>query len=127
MPASSESRDVFYQCQRCGNCCRWPGEVVLTEEDLEALAKFKNVSLYDFVAEYTALRENRTGLTLTEKENGECVFLDGIDCTVNSAKPAQCRGFPNEWNFPGWRDSCEAIPVPLDSSKRSIATESEVR
>ncbi|MEM1294288.1 MAG: YkgJ family cysteine cluster protein, partial [Verrucomicrobiota bacterium] len=115
------------QCQRCGNCCRWPGEVVLTEEDLQSLARFKEQSLYDFVAEYTALRENRTGLTLVEKENGECIFLEGIECTVNAAKPSQCRGFPNEWNFPGWQDSCEAVPVPFDSFKRSIARKSEIR
>lgn len=99
----------------------------MTDEDLQKLAAFKQQSLYDFIAEFTALRENRTGLTLTEKENGECVFLDGIECTVNPAKPAQCRGFPNEWNFPGWRDSCEAIPVPIDSKKRSIARKSEIR
>ncbi len=121
VPEPANSDPIFYQCQRCGNCCRWPGEVVLTEEDLQAIAEFKDMSVYDFVAEFTALRENRTGLTLIEKENGECVFLDGIECTINSVKPAQCRGFPNQWNFPGWRDSCEAIPVPFDPQKHAIA------
>jgi hypothetical protein len=28
-------------------------------------------------------------------------------------KPEQCSGFPNKWNFPGWRQVCEAIPVPI--------------
>ena len=27
-------------------------------------------------------------------------------------KPLQCGGFPNEWNFPGWREVCEAIEIP---------------
>jgi hypothetical protein len=29
---------------------------------------------------------------------------------VQEAKPIQCKGFPNTWNFPGWRAVCEAIP-----------------
>jgi hypothetical protein len=28
-------------------------------------------------------------------------------------KPEQCAGFPNKWNFTGWRQVCEAIPVPV--------------
>ena len=86
--------------------------MILTEDDLQAISRFKGMGLYDFVAEFTALRQNRAGLTLTEKDNGECVFLDGNDCTINPVKPAQCRGFPNSWNFPGWREVCEAVPVP---------------
>jgi hypothetical protein len=27
-------------------------------------------------------------------------------------KPQQCKDFPNGWNFPGWREVCEAIEVP---------------
>jgi Fe-S-cluster containining protein len=103
---------THYQCQRCTNCCQWPGEVVLTDRDVDRIAAFLGLSVYEFVARYTALRANRTGLTLTEKENSTvCEFLDGADCLINSVKPAQCAGFPNEWNFEGWRDSCEAIPV----------------
>ena len=41
------------------------------------------------------------------------IFLDGIDCTIQAVKPRQCRGFPNEWNFAGWRKHCEAVPVAV--------------
>lgn len=41
------------------------------------------------------------------------------NCTVKIVCAMPCRGkthqcarFPNAWNFPGWRKSCEAIPVP---------------
>ena len=105
---------VRYACQRCGNCCRWQGEVPLTDSEVERIAAFLGLSVYDFVATYTDLRVNRAGLTLVEKENGECTFLDGIDCTIQPVKPSQCAGFPNEWNFPGWRDTCEAVPVRID-------------
>lgn len=101
-----------YACQRCGNCCRWPGEVPVTDREVAEIAEFLNMSLYDFVAEHTEIRINRAGLTLKEKPNGECVFLDGIECKLQPVKPGQCAGFPNEWNFKGWREKCEAIPVP---------------
>lgn len=103
---------VFYQCQRCGNCCRWHGEVPVSDREIAKIADHLNLPLYDFVAEYTDLRQNRAGLTLIDKPNGECIFLDGIDCRIQAVKPEQCAGFPNQWNFPGWREKCEAVPVP---------------
>lgn len=107
---------VHYACQRCGNCCRWQGEVPVTDEEVKNIAEFLGMPLYDFVAHYTDLRVNRAGLTLIDKPNGECIFLDGIDCTIQPVKPSQCAGFPNKWNFPGWKDQCEAIPLPIDGS-----------
>jgi len=103
---------IFYQCQRCANCCRWPGEVVVTDEEVQKIAEFLKMPLYEFVREYTELRANRQGLTLIEKPNGECIFLEGNNCQIQQAKPGQCSGFPNEWNFPDWQDQCEAIPMP---------------
>jgi Fe-S-cluster containining protein len=102
---------VSYECQRCGNCCRWPGDVVVDDAEIEAIAAHVGMNLDHFIQQHTRLRMNRTGLSLIEKSNGECDFLDGIDCRINPVKPAQCRGFPNTWNFPGWRKVCEAIPV----------------
>lgn len=116
MPVYEMEEGMHYQCQRCTNCCQWPGEVVLTDDDIDRIAAFLEMSVYDFVAEFTNLRANRNGLTLTEQEDGTvCVFLDGINCRINPVKPAQCAGFPNQWNFKGWRKSCEAVPVPKSS------------
>ncbi len=108
--------DVYFQCQRCTNCCRWPGFVKLTDDDIAALAQFLGVPEFDFIQRYTRLRQYRDGLALIEKANGECIFLDGRDCSVQEVKPKQCKGFPNEWNFPGWREVCEAVPVPVGRS-----------
>lgn len=108
------AKKVFYQCQRCANCCKWPGEVVVTADEVEAIAAHLNLSVQDFTADYTKIRANRRGLTLIEKSNHECVFLEGTDCTINAVKPEQCRGFPNTWNFPGWRQVCEALPVETE-------------
>jgi Fe-S-cluster containining protein len=107
-------RKVFYQCQRCTNCCKWPGFVKLTDADISAIADFLGKTEGDFIQEFTRLRPNRDGLALIDKPNGECIFLDGPACAIQPVKPVQCRGFPNTWNFPGWRDVCEAIEVPMD-------------
>ncbi len=114
---------VWYACQRCGNCCRWPGEVPVSDAEIVRIAAHLKMSEADFIAEYTCVRKNRTGLTLVWKPNHECIFLDGIDCRIQAVKPDQCAGFPNRWNFPGWRKVCEARPVPLahSASKRSAS------
>lgn len=101
---------IHYACQRCTNCCRWPGLVKVADAEIAAMARFLGMSDFDFIQRYTRLRPHRDGLSLIEKENGECVFLDGRDCAVQPVKPIQCAGFPNTWNFPGWRESCEAVP-----------------
>ena len=105
---------VFLECRRCTACCRWPGQVKLTEQEITRLAEFKARSEHDFVQEFTRLRSDRRGLALKEKANGECVFLDGSDCLVQPVKPQQCRDFPNHWNFPDAEVSRGAIPREVD-------------
>lgn len=74
------------------------------------MAQHLEMSDWDFIQQFTELRPQRDGLALLNRPNGECVFLDGMDCRVQKAKPIQCRQFPNGWNFPGWREVCEAVP-----------------
>lgn len=106
-------KKIYYQCQRCAACCKWPGDVVLWDDEITRIAEFVGLGRDEFIDRYTRLRANRTGLSLIEKENGECIFLEGINCKINAVKPEQCKDFPNKWNFPGWRDRCEAIPVEV--------------
>ncbi len=74
------------------------------------MAKLFGMTDFEFIQTYARLRPQRDGLALKDKENGECIFLAGRDCLVQDAKPIQCKGFPNTWNFPGWRTICEAVP-----------------
>jgi len=121
MPTEAPT-DPYYQCQRCGNCCRWPGDIWVTEEDITAIARFIGREETDLVENFTRLTANRQGLSLVDKPNGECVFLDGNECTIQPVKPKQCGGFPNDWKFPGWRDLCEAIEVPRPEEDGSTAS-----
>lgn len=103
---------IQFICQRSTNCCRWPGQVKLTEKDIASIATFLGITELDFIQNHTRLQISRRGLALLEKTNGECAFLSGKDCTIQEVKPEQCKGFPNLWNFPGWRQLCKAIPAP---------------
>lgn len=86
--------------------------VRLSEEDIRAISAFLGVSEYEFIQSKTRLRPSREGLALKEREDGSCIFLEGKNvCTIQKVKPFQCRGFPNDWNFPGWREKCEAVEL----------------
>lgn len=114
MPAnpSLDSPKPRYQCVRCGNCCRWPGDVNVTSEEVTRIAAFLGREEAEFITHCTRLNANRTGLSIIDKPNGECLFLEGLNtCLIQPVKPVQCAGFPNVWNFPGWREKCEAVEV----------------
>ena len=110
--SNSSTKPPRYACQRCTNCCRWPGFVKLSAPDIAAIAAFLETTEHDFIQRFTRLRPRRDGLALIDQPDGACIFLDGRDCRIQPVKPAQCRGFPNEWNFPGWREVCEAQEIP---------------
>lgn len=106
---------TYWQCQRCTACCRWPGDVKVNSAEITEIATYLNMSEDAFVAQYSRLRTDRAGLSLLEQADGSCIFLTGNDCRINAVKPRQCRDFPNKWNFPGWRQVCDAIPIGLKS------------
>ena len=83
-------------------------------EEIRSIAGFLKLDEDTFIQRFTRLRTDRAGLSIIEKPNDECVFLEGNDCVINAVKPRQCRDFPNKWNFPGWRQVCGAVPVMVD-------------
>ena len=117
---------TFHECQRCTACCRWPGQVRVTDAEITGLAAFKGMAEHDFIQQFMRLRHDRRGLALQEKPGGECVFLDGNDCAVQPVKPQQCRDFPNLWNFPGFGKICRAVPRLVDEEeyRRRVASAS---
>jgi len=116
---------TYYACQRCTACCRWPGEVRVTEAEIQALARHLGLSEDDFIQYHTRVRVDRLGLSLMEKPNGECIFLGGADCTVQPVKPRQCREFPNLWRFPGFQDYCQAVPREVSDEEYLRLTQTD--
>jgi Fe-S-cluster containining protein len=89
--------DVFV-CQRCGACCRVPGFVRLTDEDVDALAGALGLSVDAFIEAYTDLSPTRSGLVLKGEPNAPCRFLTAENlCQVHMARPQQCRDYPERW------------------------------
>lgn len=105
---------IFHECQRCTACCRWPGQVRLSEAAITQIAAFLQLEEREFIQRYTLLSADRRGLILADQPDGACIFLKESNCQIQPVKPQQCRDFPNLWNFPGFTDKCQAIPRLLD-------------
>ena len=101
---------IFLECQRCTACCRWPGQVLLSDTEITRLAAFKQMSEHDFIQRFARLRPDRRGLALKDNPDGSCIFLEEDSCAVQPVKPQKCKEFPNLWNFPGFEKVCHAIP-----------------
>ncbi len=97
-----------FECQRCGNCCRESGYVHLSEKEIDACAAFLNLDVTVFTEKYTQLTKQRSGLSLTEQDNGACIFLteDGA-CQIQPVKPQQCRQFPFTWRYKDGQEICK--------------------
>jgi uncharacterized protein len=108
---------IFWECDRCTACCRWPGDVNLTDAEIQAIALHLGLSEPEFIRRHARVNQRRTGLSLTEKPDGSCIFLDGNACVIQSVKPGQCRDFPNLWNFPDFRRFCQATPVEMTTAE----------
>ena len=116
---------MIFHCARCGSCCRWEGYVRLKEEQIARIAAILGMPVLEFTGQYCRLTADRGGLSLIERENGSCIFLEEnpAGCRIEPVKPRQCREFPLRWNFPGWREVCagsleEENEEPLRDGKR---------
>lgn len=97
----------YFQCKRCGQCCRWEGPVRVSAEEISAISSFLNIPEQEFINDHTVLAPDRRSLSLKEKEDGSCVYLDeNMACILQSVKPQQCKDFPKKWNFAGWEKEC---------------------
>lgn len=113
---------IFLECQRCAACCRWPGQVRLSEAEISRLAAIKGLAEYDFIQAFTRLRQDRRGLALKDKADGSCIFLEDGGCAVQAIKPQQCRDFPNLWSFAGAERLCRAIAREVSAEEYARRT-----
>ena len=95
-----------FHCIGCHACCREQGYVRLKKDEPDAIALFLGLDVQQFIARYTVLTKDRTGLSLIEKEDGSCIFLNRKGCKINPVKPLQCREFPQGWKFSGFETIC---------------------
>ncbi len=105
------NQGIVHSCQRCGACCRWEGDVCLTEAEVTLIADYLGLDELEFINTLCRLRGNRQGLSLIDDEVGACIMLTSSGCRIQAVKPQQCRDFPYKWSFPGWEQRCPGAGV----------------
>ena len=118
-------KGLRFACTECGQCCTGaPGYVYVTESEIEEMAAFLKVT----PAAFKRLYVRRVGqkLSLVERKNYDCVFLEGKKCTLYGHRPKQCRTFPfwpHLLNEKAWKEAattCEGIGEGPLLSKEEI-------
>lgn len=98
---------LLFTCMRCGRCCRRPGIVVLTAQEMGRIAIFLEIPAEEFFRRFVSMRGGR--LVLKDGPKGECTFYDwdtGL-CRVYACRPAQCRTYPFWPSVVGSREAWE--------------------
>ncbi|MGD2110655.1 MAG: YkgJ family cysteine cluster protein [Phycisphaerae bacterium] len=91
---------LSFECTQCGNCCSGaPGYVWATKEEIRRISEFLGRTDGWLDAEH--LRRVGFRYSLTEKRNGDCIFLKREGgktmCSIYPVRPLQCRTWPF-WN-----------------------------
>ncbi len=92
MPMEAEP-GLRFTCQPgCTACCRQPGWVYVSRDDVDRAAAFVGMAVEDFEARYVVRFRHRMRLRKPARE--QCPFLEESGCRIHPAKPSQCRLFP---------------------------------
>jgi len=90
-------KGLSFECKQCGNCCSGePGYVWVTVAEHREIAKalgFKDRRLPPKYIRRVGFRHS-----LTEKPDGDCIFLKRkgrkVECEIYAVRPRQCRTWP---------------------------------
>lgn len=91
---------LSFECTQCGNCCSGdPGYVWATKDEVRRISEF--LGRTDGWLDKTHLRRVGLRYSLTERADGDCVFLKRENgkamCSIYPVRPLQCRTWPF-WN-----------------------------
>jgi len=110
---------LSFQCTQCGRCCGGgPGVVWVDLEEIRRIAQFVSMHPDDLWGPILR-RVGLARISLTERSNGDCVFLKRLDdgrkaCSIYPVRPQQCRTWPF-WNSnlrtrPAWQQAAATCP-----------------
>ena len=98
--AEEGSPTAWYECTRCGACCRWAGDVCIEEDEVREIALFLEMDEQAFINECCRLRANRKGLSIKDAADGACLMLTEIGCRINPSNRASAAISPINGTFP---------------------------
>lgn len=110
------------ECARCGWCCFFRGEVLVTNDDIAGLSEFLKITPQEFTEKYTrrvitwdkeARVLNRVSDPFSAVSNG-CIFIkQGEDklfhCSVYSARPQACKDYKPSAYYCGPRQGWSSL------------------
>ena len=117
-PAPSVSEADFFECKKCGICCKGYGGTFVTKQDIKTIASYINTGPKDFVADFCQMSGNKP--LLAQAENGYCIFWEKL-CTIHPVKPRMCKAWPfiepilvdsDNWNV--MARACPGIKTKVD-------------
>ena len=97
MGACFYDKGLRFECQNCNYCCSSePGYVFLSEEDISRLASGLGMEAQAFVDTFCRIVDMGAFkmVSLLEKENYDCIFLENGRCRVYGHRPRQCETYP---------------------------------
>ncbi len=102
----------------------------LSKDDVERACSFLGIGTDEFIGIYCRRIDYGTYflLSLKERDDYSCIFLDGTGCTIYPARPLQCSTYPF-WR--GLADDPEAIKAEMRNcpgiGKGRLYTDEEIR
>lgn len=81
-----------FGCTQCGKCCKQPGFVLFDSDEQAKAAEFLNQTVDVFREAF--LVELEEGWAIEVEAGEACPFLLDDACTIQPAKPKQCRTYP---------------------------------
>ena len=135
------SKEKWYQdglrftCTQCGNCCTGPeGYVWLTREEIRRIAEY--LGREDNWLTDDELRRVGFKYSLTERSNGDCVFLHHEKggrrvCSIYPVRPLQCRTWPF-WSYNlksprQWAEAADMCPGMNNGKQYNFVRIEEIR
>lgn len=115
-----------FECTGCGKCCTGAsGTIFVNDREAGEIAQKLGMATEAFLGTYAY--PYKGGHSIREKDNGDCVFLNGKLCGIYEARPTQCRTFPfwpeilrAEKNWHATAKECEGIGQGRLHSKKEI-------
>ena len=122
-----------FACTQCGNCCSGdPGYVWVTRDEIKKISEF--LGRDDGWLDKKHLRRVGLRYSLTEKKDGDCIFLsrDGqkVGCSIYPVRPMQCRTWPfwteNLRSKATWTELSETLCPGMNAGKHHDFVQIEI-